>query len=172
MFVSSELQKKQLVQFAYEEASLRLKGTSEKAGREIEKFLSPFRKVLGKSDPRYLDVRFGADWCAAFVFYVVLKAGYKLKVTPFKNKRGTFGLVGIWFEWAVLEGKFKEKSYEPEPGDLVLYDKILSDSELDHIGIVLANNGRCLLTAEGNINNMTGIFKREKHNKIRGYISL
>ncbi len=49
---------------------------------------------------------------------------------------------------------------------------ILSDSELDHIGIVLENNTNYLLTAEGNVENITGIFKRDKDYKIRGYIRL
>ncbi|MBW8308119.1 MAG: CHAP domain-containing protein [Candidatus Paracaedibacteraceae bacterium] len=172
MIVTSDLRKIQLVLFAKEEGSLKLKGDSKKAGPEIEKFLSPFREILGKSDPRYVDINFGADWCAIFVYYLVVKAGYRLNIKPFKNKRGTFGLVGIWLEWGVLENKFRERSYEPEPGDLVLYDKLLSDSPLDHIGIVLKNNSNYLLTAEGNVNNMTGIFKRGENNKIRGYIRL
>lgn len=165
-------QKKQLAQFAKEEASLKLRGNSAKAGPEIEKFLSPFRKILGESDPRFLDISFGADWCAAFVYYLVIKAGYKLSIKPFEDKRGTFGLVGIWLEWAELENKLKDISYEPVPGDLVLYDKLLSSSELDHIGVILENKGSYLLTAEGNVDNMTGIFKRKKNNNIRCYINL
>ena len=79
---------------------------------------------------------------------------------------------GYGVEWGELEDRLKERSYEPEPGDLVIYDRLLSDSELDHIGIVLENNTNYLLTAEGNVKNMTGIFKREKDYKIRGYIRL
>lgn len=170
--VLAEIKKKKLAQLARKEGLLNLKGDIKKAGPEIEKFLSPFRKELGKSDPRFLDIRFGADWCAAFVYYLVVKAGYNLGIKPFQNKRGTFGLVGIWFEWSVSEGKFRDILYEPEPGDLILYDRIVSDSELDHIGIVLENKNSYLITAEGNVNNMTGIFKREKNNNIRGYIRL
>ena len=51
-------------------------------------------------------------------------------------------------------------------------DRLLSDSELDHIGVILENQGSYLITAEGNVNNMAGIFKREKNNNIRGYINL
>ena len=80
--------------------------------------------------------------------------------------------MGIWLEWGVSENRFKERFYEPEPGDLVLYDKLLSESELDHIGIIIENKSNYLLTVEGNVNNMTSIFKREKNNKIRGYIRL
>ncbi len=172
MILISDPRKRQLVQYARAEGSLKLKGDSNKAGPAIEKFLAPLRNILGKSDTRYLDISFGADWCAAFVYYLVMKAGYQLNVKPFKNKRGTFGLVGIWLEWGAVENKFRGRSYEPEPGDLVLYDRLLSDSELDHIGIVLENNGTYLLTAEGNVNNMTGLFERDKNNKIRGYVSL
>jgi hypothetical protein len=172
MILASDPRKIQLVRLATEEGSLHLKGNSQKAGCEIEKFLSPFREILGKSDSRYLDIRFGYDWCAVFVYYLVVKAGYKLNIKPFRNKKGTFALVGIWLEWGAFENRLKERAYEPEPGDLVLYDTLLSDFELDHIGIVLENNSNYLLTAEGNINNMTGIFKREKNNKIRGYVRL
>jgi hypothetical protein len=172
MILDSTLLKRQLVRFAKEEGLLKLKGDSKKAGREIEKFLSPFREILGKGDSRYLDISFGTDWCAVFVYYLVVKAGYRLSIKPFENKIETFGLVGIWLEWGASENRFKERFYKPEPGDLVLYDRLLSDSELDHIGVVLENNSNYLLTAEGNVNNMTGIFKREKNNKIRGYIDL
>ena len=120
MIVISNFQKMRLVQFAKEEASLKLKGNYAKAGPEIEKFLAPFRKILGENDPKFLNTNFGADWCAAFVYYLVVKAGYKLSIKPFANKRGTFGLVGIWLEWAELENKLRDISYEPEPGDLVL----------------------------------------------------
>lgn len=170
MIRADDFKKMKLIQFAREEGLLKLKGDINKAGYEIEKFLAPFRKELGKSDPRFLDTTFGADWCAAFVYYLVVKAGFDLDIKPFQNKRGTFGLVGIWFEWGVTEGRFRDIGYEPEPGDLILYDNLLSSSELDHMGIVLENQNKCCITAEGNVNNMTGIFKREKNNKIRGYI--
>ncbi|MBA2368342.1 MAG: CHAP domain-containing protein [Candidatus Protochlamydia sp.] len=75
-------------------------------------------------------------------------------------------------EWGVSEKSFKESTYDPEPGDLVLFDRLLSCSELDHIGIVLENKSSYLVTSEGNVNNFTGIFKRKKDNKIRGYIRL
>lgn len=172
MIITSDSRKAQLVRFAKEEGLLKLKGDSKKAGYEIEKFLSPCREILGKSDPRYLDISFGFDWCAMFIYYLAVKSGYTFNIQPFKNKRGTFGLVGIWFEWGELDDRLKERSYEPEPGELVIYDRLLSDSELDHIGIVLENNTNYLLTAEGNVENMTGIFRREKDYKIRGYIKL
>lgn len=165
-------QKEKLVQFAKEEASLKLKGNSAKAGHEIEKFLSPFRKTFSENDPRFLDINFGADWCAAFVYYLVVKSGYKLSIKPLAGKRGTFAIVGIWREWAESEHKLRDTSYEPVPGDLVLYDKLVSSAELDHIGIILENKGSYLITAEGNVNNTSGIFKREKAHNIRCYINL
>ena len=159
MVALADLRKKKLAQFAKEEGLLNLKGDINKAGHEIEKFLAPFRKELGKSNPRFLDPTFGADWCAAFVYYLAVKAGYDLDIKPFQNRRGTFGLVGMWFEWSINEGKFKDILYEPEPGDLILYDRLVSDSELDHMGIVLENKDKHCITAEGNVNNMTGIFR-------------
>lgn len=172
MVVLDEIKKKKLAQFARKEGLLNLKGDINKAGNEIEKFLSPFRKELEKSDPRFLDMAFGADWCAAFVYYLVVKVGYDLPVKPFPKKKGTFCLVGIWFEWSVSKGMFRDKLYEPEPGDLILFDRLLSDSELDHMGIILENKATYCITAEGNVNNVTGIFKREKNNKVKGYIRL
>lgn len=164
--------KQQFVGLARKEALLQLKGNSQKAGSEIEKYFSPFREIFSRNDPRFLDINFGADWCTLFVYYLMIKAGYELNPQPFHDKRGTFGLVGIWFEWAESLGKLKAITYEPESGDLVLYDKLLSDSELDHIAVILENNDNHIITAEGNINNRTGIFKREKNEKIRTYIKL
>lgn len=83
---TTNFQKRQLVQFAKQEASLKLRGNSAKAGPEIEKFLSPFRAAFSESDPRFLNINFGADWCAAFVYYLVVKAGYKLSIKPFQIK--------------------------------------------------------------------------------------
>lgn len=164
--------KEKVVLFAKREASLKLKGNATKAGPEIEKFLSPFRKTFAENDPRFLDLNFGADWCAVFVYFILTTAGYALKIRPFEDKKGTFGLVGIWADWARSQGTLKDRAYEPVPGDLVIYNKLVSDQDLDHIGIVLENAPGYLVTAEGNVENKTGLFKREKNETIAWYIHL
>ena len=120
-----------------------------------------------------MDLNLGFDWCALFVYYLVTEADHELELVPFKNKSScTFGLVGIWRAWAASKSKLRDRSYIPEPSDLVLYDRLLSPSELDHIGIILENHPNYLLTSEGNVDNATGIFKRQKNRQIREYIAL
>ncbi|MBA4749343.1 MAG: CHAP domain-containing protein [Alphaproteobacteria bacterium] len=128
--------------------------------------------MFAVNDARFLNLNFGADWCAAFVYYILTTAGYPLKIRPFKDKKGTFGLVGIWADWARAQGTLRHRSYEPVSGDLVIYNKLVSGQELNHIGIVLESTHDSLVTAEGNVENKTGIFKRRKNETIAWYINI
>lgn len=53
----------------------------------------------------------------------------------------------------------------------MIYNKWISDQVLDHIGIILEKAHGHLVTAEGNVENKTGLFKREKSETIAWYIN-
>lgn len=54
----------------------------------------------------------------------------------------------------------------------MIYNKLVSGQELNHIGIVLESTHDSLVTAEGNVENKTGIFKRRKNETIAWYINI
>lgn len=157
---------------AYTEGMLHLKGTPAKAGGAIEKYLNVFRHILGQKDSKYLDLAVGYDWCCAYVYYLMKKAGFELSIMPLSDSDWTLGAVKTWYLWALQENIFLGSSHAPEAGDLVLFDYLIEDAELDHIGIVIQNKDTEIITSEGNYHNCSGIFSRKKDDKIRGYIRL
>ena len=146
--------KLKMIDIAEKEGSLQLKGNTEKCGAAIEKYLSTIRKVLILSDPNYSDLNKGFDWCAAYVYYIVMKAGF------------------LWREWALEKDILISPEQEPQPGDIVLFDQLISEHSLDHMGVVIENTGTYIICSEGNINNQTNIVKRTKDIKINSYIRL
>ncbi len=163
---------KDLVFYAYQEGQLKLKGNTHKAGPEIEKYLSVFRPELSKRDSLYFDLNRGYDWCCAYVYFLLQKIGYPLSLTPLQNSQEHLGAVRVWYKWALQENKFIDIHDDAKPGDLVIFNYLTAPTEHDHIGIVVGNFEKYLITSEGNVNNSSGIFKRPKDNKICGYISL
>lgn len=57
-------------------------------------------------------------------------------------------------------------------GDIVLFDRLLENGELDHIGIVVGIEQKGIITAEGNVVNQTGVFLRPFYQSVNGYIRL
>ena len=116
----------------------------------------------------------GWDWCASFVYHCATQAGIALPIRhPGVSCR--FASVLAWLEWAKLPetGFFhpiQEPGFVPERGDLVIYDRLVSDTEHDHIGVVLGRDDRMLDVAEGNVNNRSGIFRRHRFQQINGFI--
>ena len=68
----------------------------------------------------------------------------------------------------------KADDFEPEAGDIVLYDHVFCNAEYDRIGIVLLTFRDHLVSAEGNYahTNTSAIVSRPRDWHIRGYISL
>ena len=62
--------------------------------------------------------------------------------------------------------------FVPVAGDIVLYDRVFEGREHDPIGIVLENRAHAILTAEGNVNNVSCIVERPLDDHIRGFIRL
>lgn len=117
-----------------------------------------------------------ANWCAAFVYHCCMKVGIKLPIR-YPNRMYRLAGVGAWLDWAQLaETVFfyrdMQEGFEPERGDIVIYEKLLTDNSHDHIGIVLACDGDQLLVAEGNTDNKnySSILYRERGHCILGYI--
>ncbi|PRA08002.1 MULTISPECIES: CHAP domain-containing protein [unclassified Paenibacillus] len=117
-----------------------------------------------------------ANWCAAFVYHCCMKVGMKLPIR-YPNRMYRLAGVGAWLDWAQLAetGFFyrdMQEGFEPERGDIVIYEKLLTDNSHDHIGIVLACDGNQLLVAEGNTDNKnySSVLDRERGYCILGYI--
>ena len=98
-------------------------------------------------------------WCAAFVFAMCRKAGWKGKV---ENPASCNG----WLTWAKANGKLVAR---PRIGDLVVYN--WDGGAQDHIGIVTSaramSSGRfTLATIEGNTNighgQPDGVYRRAR----------
>ena len=115
-------------------------------------------------------------WCAAFVYYCCREAGFEIPIRPDECK--TCHLAGCiaWEEFAQgavqIEYHKGKEGFVPEAGDIVIYDRVFENREHDHMGIVLQSTGNTIITAEGNLNNTSGIIERPKDEHIRGYIRI
>jgi len=117
-------------------------------------------------------------WCAAFVYHCCWQAGFRL---PIRYPNGMYRLAGVgaWLEWAQLsETGFlyldEHDGFAPQRGDIVIYDKLLSNDPHDHIGIVLACDEKEITVAEGNRDNRnySSVVNRERGHCIVGYIRI
>ncbi len=168
-----------LAEIALCEGRQQLQGDKNKAGLKIEKYLCTFRDAFNKIDntTKYSNRTVGFDWCCAFVYYCCLQAGFKFPVKPIESHRSTLGVVKVWYDWSNLcENQFyyavDKAGFVPEIGDIVLFDRLLENVELDHIGIVVGIEPEGVVTAEGNVVNQTGVFLRPFNEQINGYIRL
>ena len=116
-------------------------------------------------------------WCAAFVYYCCMEAGFRFPCRP--EGRVSCSLAGCvaWEEFARNDPQLTylpPDNCQPEPGDIVLFERVFDGNEHDHIGIVLDNRGDRLLTAEGNEGdtNTSTIRERLLDGHIRGYVRL
>ena len=68
----------------------------------------------------------------------------------------------------------RQDGFNPERGDIVIFEKLLSDNSHDHIGIVLACDDNIILVAEGNKDNKnySSVLYRDRGHCILGYIRI
>ncbi|MFC5652309.1 CHAP domain-containing protein [Paenibacillus solisilvae] len=118
------------------------------------------------------------SWCAAFVYHCCRQAGLRMPIR-YPNGICRFAGVGAWLEWAQLPetGFFyadNQDGFTPQRGDIVIYEKLLSDDAHDHIGIVLACDEQEIVVAEGNRDNQnySCVFRRDRGHCILGYIRI
>lgn len=118
------------------------------------------------------------NWCAAFVYYCCMQAGFLL---PIRYPNADFRLAGVgaWLEWAQLpETAFfyfdGQEGFTPQRGDIVIYEKLLTNDPHDHTGIVLACDDKEILVAEGNRDNQnySSVFYRDRWHCVYGYIRI
>ena len=165
-----------LAQVARQEAQLILAGNDDKGGPQIEKYLALLRPALGQREgTRHLaHSKGGFDWCGAFVYYCCRQAGFTFSGRPSATLPGTFAAVFIWPMWAnMAENNFSIPATEtPEVGDIVIFNRLLEDVDCDHVGIVVAVQDTVIETAEGNVQNRSGLFWRQRDDHIHSYIRL
>lgn len=119
----------------------------------------------------------GFDWCAAFVYHCCLQAGVVLPIKHPDPVPCRFAGVPAWQVWAQLPTNgfyhpVAESGFIPQRGDIVVYDALVSENPHDHIGIVLDYRDGVLTTAEGNVDNRSGIFQRDAVDKVNGYVRI
>lgn len=177
-----------LAEIAGELAARPLCGDARQAGPDLAPLLRYFPRP---------DAAVGFDWCAAFVYHCCYLAGLVLPIRLPPSSAGTeLQRVAIGADpgdddsrlcavapWVALakspeRNEFHpvdEVGFEPEPSDLVIYCGLLSAGArpcYDHIGVVLECQGDRLCTAEGNVDNRTGVFPRSRREYVAGYIRL
>ncbi len=168
-----------LCKIARIEGQLEFREFLNKAGPQIEKYLAVFRLPIYEVSQQssFLDLTQGYDWCCAFVYWCCQQAGYEIPIRASLDSHYTLACVGNWLEYADNKKIWKDSKnfeYIPQSGDLVIFDKLLSENFFDHMGIVLNYDfdEKFIETAEGNIEKATGIFKRPINEQISGYICL
>ena len=115
-------------------------------------------------------------WCAAFVYHCCIEAGFEIPIRPAECQ--TCHLAGCiaWEEFALGDERIGYHKigdgFVPEAGDIVLFDRVFENCEHDHIGIVIEVRRDSILTAEGNVGNISAIIKRPQDEHIRAFIRL
>lgn len=117
---------------------------------------------------------FESLWCAAFVYYCCIAAGYKLPVRPRECVSCNLAGCGAWEEWAKNDPRigWLPGTCLPQPGDIVIFDRVFEDKPHDHMGVVVQVRENSIVTAEGNLGNVSGVVERPRDRHIRGYVSL
>jgi peptidoglycan hydrolase-like protein with peptidoglycan-binding domain len=120
------------------------KGT---AAKMVEVALKEIGYVEG---PRDNETKYGAftkanflPWCGSFCMWVANEAGVKIPNTVSTMAgAAAFKKMGTWTDAA---------SANPQPGDIVYFDFQAGGAPIEHVGIVITNNGDgTVTTAEGN----------------------
>ena len=163
------------------------KATREKlAAVAAEKARIPFHGYI-KDQPSNLEpiIRFFPEWtlkeadglwCAAFVYYCCMEAGFEIPYRP--KECTTCHLAGCiaWEEFATGDRRMTyhkgTEAFVPGAGDIVLYDRVFNNEAHDHMGIVLRKQEHSILAAEGNVQNVSGLIERPLDEHIRAYIRL
>ena len=106
----------------------------------------------------------------------MILAGFKIPVHPKESSCSLAGCVA-WEEWAQADSRIEyhsgnDKAFHPAAGDVVLFDRVFNNTDHDHIGIVLENYDDHIITAEGNVENVSRIIERKKNSHIRAYIRI
>ncbi len=160
--------REKLAKVAKEKAKLPFHGYMKDQASNIEPIIQLF--------PRWNVREADGLWCAAFVYYCCVEAGFEIPYRP--RECLTCHLAGCiaWEEFAVGDPRIAyhkgTERFVPEAGDIVIYDRVFNNQEHDHMGIVLRKQEHTILAAEGNVQNRSGIIERPTDGHIRAYIRL
>lgn len=155
----------------------------EAARREAMKFyhgyvsgtVSNLEKIL-ECFPGWTKEEADGLWCAAFVYHCCRLSGFGIPIRPRGAVTCHLGGCIAWEEWALVDARVayfgKGGDIVPQPGDIVLFDRVFHNSEHDHIGVVLEVKDGSIVTAEGNFNNVSCIVERKMDEHIRGLIRI
>lgn len=117
-------------------------------------------------------------WCAAFVYYCCVQAGFLIPYSPRECVTCSLAGCGGWEEYAMGDRRIgyhrPEEDFSPGPGDIVLFDRVFNGQEHDHIGILLEARSGEMITAEGNTfhDNISRVLHRPIDGHIRAYIRI
>lgn len=160
--------KLRLAQIAREKASLPFHGTTEKESTNLKPMIDLF--------PKWNLAGAEKSWCAAFVYYCCIEAGFSFPYSPEECVSCSLAGCGGWEDFALGDKRviYSMDIAAPEVGDIVLYDHVFCDKEHDHIGIVVEILDGAILCAEGNVGdtNISGLVKRPIDGHIRAYIRI
>lgn len=151
--------------------------------------LRPFHGFLPNEDsnikpivdlfPKWSITQADRNWCAGFVYYCCVKAGFLIPYSPDECVSCSLAGCGGWEDFSLGDTRIEyntssDKKFIPEPGDIVLYDKVFINREHDHIGIIIENKINTIIAAEGNTysDNISRILERNKDEHIRAYIRI
>ena len=115
-------------------------------------------------------------WCAAFVLYCCREAGFEIPYRPEECRTCHLAACLGWEEFALndrrIEYRRGTEAFNPDAGDIVIYDRVFENREHDHLGIILEKREHTLIAAEGNVGNASGIIERSIDGHIRAYIRI
>lgn len=158
----------ELAKIAEETARIPLHGNLDGKGFNIAPLIAYF--------PNWNVSAADGAWCAAFVYYCCVKAGFEIPYSPDACVTCSLAGCGGWEEFAQGDSRIGydkgTEDFSPKPGDIVLFDRVFCGKEHDHIGIVLKASETQIVTAEGNVENRSGIVTRYRDEHIRAFIRL
>ena len=162
--------RRRLAEVAREKAQLPFHGFVEGETSNLEPIIRHFPQWNVKDADRL--------WCAAFVYYCCIEAGFEIPYSPSECVTCSLAGCGGWEEFAMgdsrVEYHTRDEGFIPKAGDIVLYDRVFVNREHDHIGIVLEENGDRIIVAEGNTfhDNISRVIERPLDDHIRAYIRI
>ena len=140
-----------------------------------EEFIAVAQKEIGYVEgPKDNETKYGkftkADrlpWCGSFVMWCAAQVGLKIPnvVSTYLGAERFKGVGGWW----------SAATYKPKPGDLAFFDFAEGGNPIDHVGIVIADNGDgTVTTVEGNTTGPKGKRGSERNGgevatKVRAY---
>ena len=162
--------KEKLVSTAYQNALLPYHGYVDGKETNLEPIIRHF--------PRWNVKDADGAWCAAFVYYCLIEAGFEIPYSSDECKTCSLAGCGGLEEFAMGDdriGYYKScEEFSAEAGDIVIYDNVFMGREHDHTGIIVGRDADCLLVAEGDVpgTNTSGIVRRNIDEHIRCYIRI